>query len=421
MGLVTLQDAKRLNFDVERRNKETASDYMRAYLTILQLAHEYEFISVEERDAIAKVILLAVNDAAHDENILISNYVYIIGMRLFSISNYEGWELLKNVTSKSEADKFIVETKAWFSERMNPVLDFTKMYRRKALELRNSFLNSSWETVENTVKILAGALEEGCAIELKAVHKECVSAIIMYRLISSETGATYIDRVEDYARRLAIETSILIKYDAGKLMRSIAKQRKTPRQVTVSTEVIQARQVVEQEKARLDEIEASYTQRLKKIAESEAIFDEVLTTFEEEHPDMDEEEFEEAFDEYWMAHPSYSKEIYSDIEDEYKEVRRKQQERVYKAQDRLDELEESAVQMQSMFIQKADDITLETILKEFAIFYAAQQGQITYPQDYMEKELMTMNFPLEVAVQIFLQNEADKVSLTAQEQAYLKN
>ena len=75
MGLVTLQDAKRLNFDVERRNKETASDYMRAYLTILQLAHEYEFISVEERDAIAKVILLAVNDAAHDENILISNYV----------------------------------------------------------------------------------------------------------------------------------------------------------------------------------------------------------------------------------------------------------------------------------------------------------------------------------------------------------
>ena len=72
---------------------------------------------------------------------------------------------------------------------------------------------------------------------------------------------------------------------------------------------------------------------LKKIAESEAIFDEVLTTFEEEHPDMDEEEFEEAFDEYWMSHPSYSKEIYSDIEEEYKEVRRKQQERVYKAQD----------------------------------------------------------------------------------------
>lgn len=421
MELVLLQDAKRLDFDAERRNKEAASDFMRAYLYILQLAYEYEFICEEERDAIAKAILLAVNEAAEDERVLVSNYVYVIGLRLLSMSNYEAWQELKNVTSKSNADKLISETKSWFVEHMNSVLDFTRQSRRIALGLKNGFINSSWETVEKTVTVLTGALEVGTAIEFKSIHKECVSAVIMYHLLKFETGTSYIERVEDYARKLAIETSILLKCNGEKLMRSIAKDRKTPKKVIVSADAIRARQEVEAERRKLNEIEVSYTQRLQKIADSEVIFDELLTKFEDEHSDLSEEELEDAFDEYWMAHPSYTEEIYSDVDEEFRKVKRKQQERVDRAQERLDEIEENAVQMQSMFEQKADDITLETIIKEYALFHAAKQGKITYPQDYMEKELMLMNFPLEIAIQVFLQYEADKVSLTAEEIAYLNN
>lgn len=422
MVLVNQQDVVKMNFNSERRMVESVADFMRIYLIILQLAFHYNFITENQRDSIANAVLMTVRNIAKEDEILVSNYVYAISLRFSKLSNFECWELLREVNSKDAAEKFVLETKEWFLKRMLEDLRKAKKGYEKSQKLKNAGLLSTWRSCYRALQQLSGCFKEDSKLELKGIHTESVVGTGGYIPLQDEGGYTYIDKMENYIQNLWMETSILIKFDASKIMKAISKEREDAKVAFQSMSVPQieeARARYDRAVAALAELEASYAEKLKYAEESEYIYDELLEKFEAEHPEMEEEELADAFDEYWANYSEYCSEEISDVEDMYHQKRIELQEEINICRRNMDLAEDSKAEQENAVEQPDDDVSLMDILNEYAVVELFKQGQIRYPQNAIEKAALFATIPTKEAIKIFLQNEADRIHLTAEERTYL--
>lgn len=420
MELVTQRDTVKMKFNLERREINSVGDYMKLYLKILQLAFEYDIITAKQRDAIASSILIAIQKAAGGNEIIVSNYVYVISMRFMTLSNFDCWELMRKITCQEEANNFVSETRSWFLERVNEDLEKANRGYKLSLNLRNASIISTWENYYKTLKIMSGCLEIGSEFNLKSKHSECL-VVSMYTTMNVENGITCLDRVEDYLRMFEIETSILVKIDADKIIKSILRQRSEKIEIEASPKLEQARQDYQDAVDKLTKLEAFYAERLKKALASEDAYNRIYDEFEEAHPDLDEDEFEDAFDKYWMSCPEYFPDDYLSVEKEYHKKRAYQQKQIDICKRSLDILEDERAELRNMMSRNGEVVTLEDILKEYAIAFLAQEGYIEYPNTPIEKEQLLSRISRQMAAKIFLQNEDNKVSLTVEECNYLNN
>lgn len=420
MELVTQRDAVKMKFNLERREINSVGDYMKVYLKILQLAFEYNFITVEQRDAIANSILVAIQKAAYGKEIIISNYVYVISMRFEILSNYECWELMSKITCQEEANIFVSEIKAWFLKRINIVLEKANQGYKMSLNLRNASIISTWDNYHKALMVMSGCLENGSEFNLKSKHSECL-VISMYETLYEEKGLTCLDRVEDYLRKFEIETSILTKIEADKIIKSILRKRREDFKIDVSPELEQAKQNYDEAVKSLASLDAFYAEELKKAFASEMAYDQIYDEFEEAHFDLDEDEFEEAFDEHWRSCPEYYPYDSVRVQEEYRIKKEYLREKIEFFKERLDILEDEMADIKNMVNKTSDVVTLEDILKEYTIAFLAKEGHIKYPNNPIEKEQLLSRISLQMAAKIFLQHEANKVSCTAEECEYLAN
>lgn len=420
MNLITQQDVLKMNFDSERREINSVADYMRLYLKILQLAYEYDAITAEQRDAIASAILAAIHKAASGKDVIVSNYVYAISMRFMTLSNYECWMLMNKIQCQEDANTFVTETKKWFVERIMAALERAKLGYELSRKLRNASITSTWETYIAALKSMGGSLEKDSECNLKSKHGESM-VLTMYSTMHVEDGISCVEALENYLRSFAIETAILVKFDADKVIKTILKQRREHVEIETSGALEYARQEYDEAMSELERVKKHYAERMRLARESEEAYTRVYDEFEEEHPDMDEDELEEAFDEYWMSCPEYCPDDYLNVEEEYHRVKLQQEAKVDLCRRRMEALEDEKTDFKNATLRVGNEVTLEDILKEYAIAFLAQNGRVTYPGTRIEKEQMLSEMPRQLAAQIFIRNEADKVSLTAEEYEYLTN
>lgn len=420
MALVTQHDAEKMILDAQVRKINSLSDFMRLYLFILQLAFEHGFISSSTRDGIASSIMVAIQRVANGSDIIVSNYVYAISMRFSTLSNSECWELMKNITSPDEASKFIADIHSWFLKRVEADLSTLNILYKKVKSLGSAFFTTTWKNCYDALKPIGGCLEQGTKIELKSNH-DISAQSLFYETISHDQGLTYLDRLEDYIQKFYIETSILVKLNGSKVMKAIVDERKVSIDEEPSDEVKKAQQDYDKAVKRLETLEQEYTKKLEKVKESSKAYNRLYDAFVQEHPDMDEDELEDAFDEFWMTCPEYCPDDYEDVENAFIKAKKRQQLRISACKDKLDQAKDVSSSLKNSMSDFSENITLADVLKEYALIDLAKQGIVTYPSSSSEKSAMVSMIPIESAIEIFLQNEDNKISLTEQEQAYLKN
>lgn len=422
MVLVSQQDVVKMNFDLETIEVDGVANFMRKYLAILQLAFFYNFITEQQRDLIASSILQAARNAANEDEVLVSNYVYAISLRFSTLSNYECWELLREVTSQNAAEKFIAETKEWFTNRLSSDMKLANEGYKKSRLLKNAMLLSTWKNCYMFLKEFSSCFNEGTKLELKGLHTVSAVGDVAYSVIRGECGSTYIEKLENYIKNLWIEVSILIKFDASKIMKAIASERtefRTALRNERTPQIEEAQKEYDSAVARLSQLEKSYEEKLKRIEESEAIYDELLEKFEEEHQDLDEDELDDAFDEYWMNSPYYFSEDRSEVEAEFKERKSKLQEEINLCRRKVDAAEDNKASLENSIEEPGDYVTLWDILNEYAIVEMFKKGIIPFPQNLAEKSAIFSKLTIKESAKIFLEGEAERIHLTAEEVTYL--
>lgn len=426
MVLVSQQDVVKMNFNLETIEVEGVANFMRRYLAILQLAFFYNFITEQQRDSIASSILQAARNSANGDEILVSNYVYAISLRFLTLSNYECWELLREVTSISAAENFIAETKEWFKNRILNDMKRAKEGYKKSISLRNASLLSTWKNCYKSLEDMSGCLNEGTKLEMKGLHTESAVGRVSYVVIRGECGVTYLEKLENYIKNLWIEVSILIKFDASKIMKAIVNERnefKLALQNEITPQIEIAQREYDSAVNRLSQLEKSYEEMLKRIEESEAVYSELLEKFEEEHPELDEDELYDAFDEYWMNSPYYFSEDRSELEDAFRERRTKLQEEINVCRQKVDFAEDHKVSVESSMVGEdtGDYVSLLDVLNEYAVVEMFKKGIIAFPQNLAEKMAIFSKLPFKEASKTFLDCEAERIHLTAEEKAYLSH
>jgi hypothetical protein len=326
------------------------------------------------------------------------------------------WELMRKINNPTEADAFVAETKAWFWHRVDKSISRVKQGRNEALTLKNSNIISAWKNCYEILGQIKGCLEATSKIDLKRMHNECVAAL-MYAILKQEEGLTYLDRLEDYIQKLWIETSILVKIEAGKIIKSLADARQKEASNNVASEIKSARDDYNFAVRELKELDAFYTKKLQKALDSDKILDQKMDEFEKAHPDLSEEEFEEAFDQYWTSCPEYCEDDYSDVREEYNKARKRQLEKIDLCKSALDAAEDNKVILNKSISENLDITTLLDVIREYAIAILSSKGYITYPNTPEEKMLLLEQIPDKVAIQVF--TEAVKAKLPEEDVAYL--
>jgi len=210
--------------------------------------------------------------------------------------------------------------------------------------------------------------------------------------------------------------------DATKIMAVISKERKETVEVKDPPELEQARYDYDEAVAELARLDTIYANKLQMASASQVAYARILSEFEEEHPDLSEEEFADAFDEYWQSCPEYFPEDYLEVEAEYCIERARQKKQVDFCKRSLEDLEDKTADLKNaMKNANANEVTLEDVLKEYAVVFLVREGHMVYPSTSIEKNVLLSRISTEMAAKIFLANEADKVSLTAEERTYLEN
>ena len=87
----------------------------------------------------------------------------------------------------------------------------------------------------------------------------------------------------------------------------------------------------------------------------------------------------------------------------------------------MDLAEDHKTDMENAVDQPDDDVFLIDILNEYALVFLFKEGRIDYPKNVAEKEILISRIPTKEITRIFLESEAERIHLSAEEMTYLSN
>ena len=255
-----------------------------------------------------------------------------------------------------------------------------KNLERGLLEVKSCFLNKQ--------------------INLKLLHKSVIA--LPYSFLQESmivrTG-NYLERLRCVVKCFKTEVLILSKIDGRKLLRKLEKEKETVKasklnlkeqiQRKIEKELICLKEDCSKRKMLSEEIQKRNMLKVEELEEE----------FRSQNAELDEDELEDALDEYMDSLPS---EIFEDYED-FMDIDREFCEKKELLEDKLQELDENE---EDDVIEQGElsfaDISLETLIKEFAIFSLSNKGEITYPSTFEERGKLIAKISLERAISEFL-------------------
>lgn len=391
---------------VSGNTEKEQNQFIFYFMQILQFAFELNLINEEVRNNLATILTTTIEKQADGRVARITNFLYIVTLWLQSMTNWDAWIKLSSIKTEKEAVLFLNSATGWYFSRLD-----------KLLESCNQSVTLKEPSFSRALLVLKETVSESkrLNINLKSAHKSLIA--VSYIFLREPEALNYLERLEKTVQAFLIEISILQKIDAKSIIRK--KHREMEKfEFQKAKRTLDLQNTLENE---LEALKTKYDQKIQASLDAQKKFSNALNELEKkfiaEHPELQGDELEEAFDDYLDNLPDdfwdTTYEDTAEIDKWYQKTKNKIIQKFEKAEKKLEKVQENID-----FSVVSDDYNLETLIKEFALFSLAQKQVIAYPSTLEEKCTILREIPLKMAISEFIKEM--KVEFSAEELQYLK-
>lgn len=305
-ALISAQQVREEKYNSIVLNTENVSQFLAYYTLVLTLGVNNELINQSLASQVSDMILTWIRKDQDDNSILIANNMYLLTVYLQSMStNVEQLNRLKMVTNPDEAKKLFMDVNQFLKQQVSKMkikLSFIKKVIHKS-KLNYEVINLTERDFENYVIELSHL-----SCNLKQLHKMS-SLFTLYRPTKEYDSKDYITRLSNEIDQFLVELQILEKLEAKQIMETI--QGISSIRTSNFNEFSPAEAEVKEIEKQIEDLKTHYKKLLNDAQEAENLIREKLFEIEEEdrknfrakNPELGEEEFEEAFEEWQDQQP----------------------------------------------------------------------------------------------------------------------
>ena len=412
--------ASRENLRDEKINSEvidtkSVSNFMKYYISLIEIAVKYGIVEDSQKSSIAATIYSSIKERVGEEQLLISNMIYLLTVYLMQFPKIDS---IKKLLSKTLIDEAITNYNKY------AILMSESMTRsnKSVLEIGDNDLIEDYQELKEMVSNFFQSISENPIIDLKKYHEAKV-ALSFYNMYKDVEEISYPARLLKFVLNFEIEVNILNKLNTNGLIQKLKSSDLVLKTKTTSNRIKSLKKSyddtcyeIQMAKEKKDsEIIGS----LKKQNEQEKIFQKITDEFEKLHPEL-----EDGTDEYEKLYDSFFNERTKDLEDfdEPDEIKEKYNALIQKLNKKLDQIEselneeEVNVDVDKSMIDM--HYSLDRIIKENYIFVQVQNGSISKPQNAKEKGNVLLNVTKKEALKYFLPYSKE-LNLSNEEMNYL--
>lgn len=384
--LLNRQDIIREEFNELHLDTSDPSVFIMYFAWILQIASEFDFITIEERDSIANYITKAIeesiviNEVFEKEQTAIENSMYVVSLYFQSMPNWDAWMELRTISSISDAKEMLLKINSWLNHKLYSFKLKLSMVKLTVMKLRLKNVEDCYQRLVQVIKQLQKFQYTNVELKLKECHSEqYFTSLSSYVFLkeNSSSGFNLLERLDEVIDWFCKEVSILDSIDAKKI---------------INHKIIEAKDDELKDYQELNSIDRKYKDMLKKL--------------KKERDDNLDYYFES------LHRPGRKRNGCSDeveIEQEYTRKKRALENEWRKKIAEASKRHKEAIDNKVELLQ--EDYSLVDIIKEYAIFSLAKAGKISYPETLEQRAELLKTIDLDMAIREFIK-ENDKLSST---------
>lgn len=405
------------DIDKEKYDYLIKDRFILYFMQFLQFAYINNMISDNRRNFVADTLIKRVNHLANNNIRILTNYLYIITLWLKNQTNYAAWNEIKSINTEKEADNFIEHACSWFTKKISEISERLKTTEKLVLQIGSQDLMQSFVFLNQSLNEVVNFSTSG--INLKDLHFSDASPIFFSVKNINETE--YFASLRKTIDVFEIEVKILYKVNARdffKKKRGEVNKFKKSRKKSTNNPILD-KSLDEW----LAELKKEFEEKLESVKAQEESsankLDELENQFALEHPELEGDEFDKAFDtflESYFEENSYEEEFSDPLEIE-EWYSNKKEEFIQEYADAEEEESQEESSKDEILLNSEID-SLENMIKEYAIFAFANQGRFDYPANIAERDQLMNTITLEEAIPEFLDAFSEKLS--KEEIAYLE-
>ena len=353
------------------------TEFIKFFTSILQLAYDFNLIDIEQRNLIARNIIIAIEESIilsrefDDKSNATENYMYVISSYLQSKSNWEAWCELRKINSVISAKEFLARAKSWLKFRLkSATLNLAKI-KQTVLVLNLQNITSCFQNLVNIIKQFEGFDYANVGINLKLSHGDVsMVSIGNYEFVRNDFSSSpnFLERLCECVYEFCMEVGILNTINAKNI---------------IENKQIEAMEDHSRAFEKIEKINRFYKKKLSDLRKEKAdnldyYFDSLHKPGRKRKGCSDEVEIEQEYARKKRA-----------LEKEYKQkmalAKKKNEEATYNKMELL-----------------KDEYSLVDIIKEYAIFSLAQSGKRLYPESLEERAILLNTIDISFAIEEFV-------------------
>lgn len=384
--LLNRQDIIREEFNELHLDTSDPSVFIMYFAWILQIASEFDFITIEERDSIANYITKAIeesiviNEVFEKEQTAIENSMYVVSLYFQSMPNWDAWMELRTISSISDAKEMLLKINSWLNHKLYSFKLKLSMVKLTVMKLNLKNVENCYQRLVQVIKQLQKFRYTNVELKLKECHSEqYFTSLSSYVFLkeNSSSGFNLLERFGEVIDWFCKEVSILDSIDAKKI---------------INHKIIEAKEDELKDYQELNSIDCKYKDMLKKLKKErddnlDYYFESLHRSGRKRNGCSDEVEIEQVY---------VRKKFF--LENEWKKKIAEATKRQRYANDNKVELLQ-------------EDYSLVDIIKEFAIFSLAKAGKIDYPETLEQRAEMLKNLNLDKAISEFIKGNSNLNSM----------
>ena len=371
--LLTKEDSLKERFNSFPLRTETLKQHMMYPHSILHIGTMMAEITSETESNIMNDVLEAmsesvtINEDGEAIPILVANYMYIFTLYLQSMSIWNAWLKLTSINSKYDALEVIGDAKSWLSIQTSILYQRLMNFKNNVLALNINNVTLFYENLTKSVKQINSFNEAYSQLNLKHNHN-FNDAFESYRLIPiSKKYSNYLEYLESKIECFEYEVSIMLTVGAAE---TFEKKRIEMNDSTTSDE---------QKTSTLDN---EMKEKLKNLKDK---FDSDLLLY---------------YKELHRPGPKTMKKDDTTLIREYNAEKIRLEDEWNKRAEALEKEQTEATWAKLELL--TEDYNLLDLIKEYAIYAMAIDGEIQYPNTPEERGLVLSSLNIQKAIPLFI-------------------
>lgn len=233
--LLTREEILKENFNNIKIDTKDVKKFLVYFGGILELGISEGLIDEAVRNVITTAITNAIEyeaskydyDDEFDTNyIQLRNYMYVISSYLQSKSNWDAWLELVSIKSTKDAIVLISNASKWLTDKLNSCFKLLNDLKLSIKKININNLTITYNTLISTVKSAMSSTSDTTEFDIQYSHNSYFNAGT-YVLINQEkdsVSSNFFQSLYNIVKDFCMEVSILVQIDAKKIIRSKEKE-----------------------------------------------------------------------------------------------------------------------------------------------------------------------------------------------------